>query len=52
LDAGQSAKSQGIRIVAVATNDADMKLLGQITGDQSLVFLASVGSFEQAFQKA
>ncbi|GJD19112.1 hypothetical protein RIVM261_040680 [Rivularia sp. IAM M-261] len=52
LLAGQSAKKQGIRIVAVATNDADTKLLNQITGNASLVFSTSVGSFEQAFQKA
>lgn len=52
LDAGQSAKNQGIRIVAVATNDADINLLTQITGNASLVFPTSVGSFEQAFQKA
>ena len=52
LEVGESAKSQGIRIVAVATNDADIKLLGQITGNPSLVFPARVGSFEQAFEKA
>jgi Ca-activated chloride channel family protein len=52
LDAGQSAKSQGIRIVAVATNDADINLLSQIAGNSSLVFSTNIGSFEQAFQKA
>ncbi|MGL5058367.1 MAG: vWA domain-containing protein, partial [Microcoleus sp.] len=52
LDAGQSAKSQGMRIVAVATGDADINLLSQIVGNSSLVFSTSVGNFEQAFQKA
>lgn len=52
LDAGQSAKSEGIRIVAVATGDADINLLSQIADNSSLVFSTSVGSFEQAFQKA
>jgi Ca-activated chloride channel family protein len=52
LSAGESAEKQNIRIVAVATNDADTELLTQITGDASLVFPTSVGRFEQAFQKA
>jgi Ca-activated chloride channel homolog len=52
LNSAELAKQQGIRIVVVATNDADFNFLTQITGDSSLVFPTQVGQFEDAFQKA
>jgi Ca-activated chloride channel family protein len=42
----------GVKLIAVATGDADVSYLTQITGDRSLVFYANSGQFEQAFRKA
>jgi Ca-activated chloride channel family protein len=42
----------GVKLIAVATGDADVSYLTQITGDLSLVFYANSGQFEQAFRKA
>lgn len=42
----------GVKLIAVATGDADVSYLTQITGDSSLVFYANSGQFEQAFRKA
>jgi Ca-activated chloride channel family protein len=52
LAAGESAASQGINLVTVATGDADTNFLTQLTGDPSLVFYANSGNFDQAFQQA
>ncbi len=52
LQAARSLRDSGVRIVAVATLDADLNFLGQITGDSALVFPASAGSFDAAFQRA
>lgn len=52
LRAAQSARGLGIRIVAVATDDADTDFLAHITGDRSLVFWASSGQFDEAFRRA
>ncbi|MEG3955914.1 vWA domain-containing protein [Microcoleus sp. herbarium2] len=48
----QWVRFQGINIVAVATDGADTGYLAEITGNPSLVFYASSGQFEQAFQEA
>ena len=42
----------GVKLIAVATGDADISYLTQITGDLSLVFYANSGQFEQAFRNA
>lgn len=42
----------GVKLIAVATGDADVSYLTQITGDLSLVFYANSGQFEQAFRNA
>ncbi|MFN9398401.1 MAG: VWA domain-containing protein, partial [Dolichospermum sp.] len=42
----------GVKLIAVATGDADISYLTQITGDRSLVFYANSGQFEQAFRNA
>jgi pSer/pThr/pTyr-binding forkhead associated (FHA) protein/uncharacterized protein YegL len=52
LQAARNLRDSGVRIVAVATLDADLGFLGQLTGDSALVFPASSGSFDAAFQRA
>jgi Ca-activated chloride channel family protein len=52
LQAAQAARALGIRIVAVATDEADMTFLARVTGDSSRVFRAVTGQFEAAFQRA
>jgi Ca-activated chloride channel homolog len=47
-----AAKAKGINLVAVATGDADLNYLAQLTGDRSLVFPTNSGQFDQAFQEA
>jgi len=42
----------GVKLIAVATGNADINYLTQITGDGSLVFYANSGQFEQAFRNA
>ena len=42
----------GVKLIAVATGDADISYLTTITGDRSLVFYANSGQFEQAFRNA
>ncbi|MBV5262082.1 VWA domain-containing protein [Synechococcus moorigangaii CMS01] len=48
----QAARSRGINLIAVATGDADVNYLGQVTGDPNLIFYASSGNFDQAFRDA
>jgi Ca-activated chloride channel homolog len=48
----QSVRNQGINIVAVATGDADINYLAQVTGNPRQVIYASSGQFEQAFEQA
>jgi Ca-activated chloride channel family protein len=52
LTAGQSAKAEGINLVAVATGDANTNFLTQLTGNPSLVFYANSGDFDRAFRQA
>lgn len=52
LEATQQIKGQNINLIAVATGDADVDFLTQLTEDESLVFYASSGDFDQAFQAA
>ncbi|PPJ64610.1 vWA domain-containing protein [Cuspidothrix issatschenkoi] len=47
-----AARNMGIKLISVATGDADINYLTQITGDGSLVFYANSGQFEQAFRNA
>jgi Ca-activated chloride channel family protein len=52
LLAAQQFRSQGITIVAIATGDADVTYLAQITGDPKLVFGVASGQFDEGFQEA
>jgi len=52
LQAAQQVKGQNINLIAVATGDADANFLTQLTEDESLVFYASSGNFDEAFQAA
>ena len=52
LATANSLRTQGYRIVAVGTVDADIGFLGNVTGDPSLVFPTSSGNFAAAFSKA
>lgn len=52
LNTAQLAKSNQINLIAVATGDADTNFLTQVTGDPNLIFYASSGNFDLAFQKA
>ena len=47
-----AARNMGVKLIAVATGDADINYLTQITGERSLVFYANSGQFEQAFRNA
>ena len=50
--AAEDAKNQNIQIIAVATDDADIQFLEQLTGDSSLVFDTRAGRFNEAFEEA
>lgn len=52
LSAARNIKSAGIKIVAVATDDADLGYLSTATGDPSLVFYTSSGQYEKGFLQA
>jgi Ca-activated chloride channel family protein len=47
-----ATRNTGVKLISVATGDADINYLTQITGDRSLVFYANSGQFEQAFRNA
>jgi Ca-activated chloride channel family protein len=51
-DSALATRNMGVKLIAVATGDADINYLTQITGDRSLVFYANSGQFEQAFRNA
>ncbi len=48
----EALRKADVRIVAVGTGDAAADFLAQVTGDQSLVFFANQGGFENAFKQA
>lgn len=48
----QAARSNGIRVVAVGTEDADAAYLQQLTSNPDLLFSTTTGDFEQAFDQA
>ena len=52
LSAARELRDSGVRIVAVATLDADIDFLAEVTGSRDLVFPASSGQFDTAFQQA
>ncbi len=52
LAVAQELRSQGVRLLAVGTDDADIGFLTQLTGDRNLVFPTSAGNFSEAFQRA
>ncbi len=45
-------RAQGIRLVAVGTQDANIGFLESLTGDRALVVPTSAGNFAQAFARA
>jgi Ca-activated chloride channel homolog len=47
-----ATRNTGVKLISVATGDADINYLTQITGDRSLVFYANSGQFDQAFRNA
>jgi uncharacterized protein YegL len=52
LQTAQRLRQEGFRLLAVGTVDADIGYLGQLTGNPSLVFPTTAGSFSAAFQRA
>jgi hypothetical protein len=52
LQAAAECRAQSVKIVAVATPDADRHYMNTVTGDPTLVISVGVGNFEQAFQQA
>ena len=48
----QTARSQNINLIAVATGDADVNFLSRLTGDRAKVFYANSGEFDRAFRDA
>ena len=51
LQAAQECHDKKIKILAIATGDADTDYLAKVTGDPALVFSAKAGAFEKAFQQ-
>jgi len=49
LSAAANVKAAGIKVVAVATDDADVGYLASVTGDKSVVFYTSSGQYEKGF---
>ncbi|MEA5528022.1 vWA domain-containing protein [Dolichospermum sp. UHCC 0684] len=47
-----ATRNTGVKLISVATGDADINYLTQITGERSLVFYANSGQFDQAFRNA
>jgi uncharacterized protein YegL len=52
LETAQRLRAQGVRLVAVGTQDANIGFLENLTGDRGLVFPTSAGNFAQAFARA
>ena len=52
LSAATNVMAAGVRVVAVATDDADVSYLASLTGDKSQVFYTSSGQYEQGFLQA
>ena len=52
IQSARSVRTSGVNIVAVATGGAETGFLADLTGDPNLVFYASTGDFQQAFEKA
>jgi Ca-activated chloride channel homolog len=52
LSTAANVKSAGIKIVTVATDDADVRYLSSVTGDRSRVFYTSSGQYEKGFLQA
>lgn len=52
LRAAEECRNSGIKIVAIATGDADVGFLARITGDPSLVIPVTAGHFGQGFEQA
>jgi len=52
LQAAQECRNKNIKIIAIATGDAETDYLAKVTGNPALVFPAKSGDFEKAFQQA
>ena len=48
----EKAQNENIQIIAVATDDADIKFLERLTGNPKLVFNTKTGRFKEAFAEA
>lgn len=52
LEVAERIRAQGIRLVAVGTEDANLRFLAELTGSRELVFSTTSGQFDQAFRQA
>lgn len=52
LAVAEQIRTQGVRLVAVGTEDANMSFLAELTGSRELVFSTTSGQFDQAFRQA
>jgi hypothetical protein len=52
LQAAAECRKRGLKILVIATGDAVIDYLGELTADPRLVFRAEAGDFDKAFQKA
>jgi Ca-activated chloride channel homolog len=52
LQAAGDCRENGVRIIAIATGDADLAFLSQVTGDSSLVIPVTSGDFGRGFAAA
>lgn len=52
MAASTACRNAGIQIVAIATGDAPLDFLAELTGDKSLVFSVASGDFDEGFRQA
>lgn len=52
LAVAEQIRAQGVRLVAVGTEDANMNFLAELTGSRELVFSTTSGRFDEAFRQA
>ncbi len=52
LGVAEQIRVRGIQLVAVGTEDANIRFLAELTGSEALVFSTTAGQFDQAFRQA
>lgn len=52
LAVAEQIRAQDVRLVAVGTEDANMRFLADLTGSRELVFSTTSGQFDRAFRQA